>query len=1434
MRLRWVTRAAAAAAALVFAIGGTAKLAAAAAPLIARSEMMTVDEIRPGMKGTGKSVFSGTKIESFGVTVIGVLRRVDFGGDIILVTVDSGPPVSKGFGVAAGMSGSPIYIRGKLVGALAYAWPFAKRPVAGVTPIAQMLEAFQPGSSPVKRSGTLKATQPFVIDGKRVERATVGAAAPASAAAGSMSLVPVATPLMVSGLNPTALSLLRTSLAPMGLTPVSGAGSMSHISGRLAPGSAVGARLMGGDLDITAVGTVTYVKGDLVLAFGHTMSSLGSADIPLVAAYVHGIMPSSEISFKLASGGQALGRFTEDRPWCIGGRLGKPAKLIDTTVGVVDQDRHATRNYAFHVVRNKSLTTMLLTVAMAGAIQSVGPPSEGTTRVSFALDAEGLPHLTRKNTYAMEEGGGLLALLLGSGAGVASATEELNQILDALQNSEFGEVKLSRLGIKVEMSKKRRVARLEQIVLDKHKVRPGEEVQVTAILRAANVGRITRVEKIRVPENCPPGRVQVGIAGGRSAEWLRSRLEISEPRPESLAQMVGQMLDRPSNDQIVVQVALPTVGVEARGFELHDLPPAVMDVLRSSSGARLRPLRDYVESRSRTEWMVSGYSVASLVVEGEEKDKGGRPPAPQYGSSNFDEMPPGLMGLFSGFGFSTHAASSGGMTDEGDEFLSEDEITMPSWDEVGSVGETEIITSSAAGEPTVSVASKGDAVGRMASIWRLSSDKDLAGGKADGVGIVSTGGLILAPKPTLLAQVTAQCVWPVAVAPDGTVYAGSWSDGKLWKIGADGKVTVALETDDAAVQAVAIGKDGAVYAAAIPSGTVYRVTSGAKPSVLCKLPAPNVWAMIVSDSGDVWAATGPEGKLFRISSDGKPALAFSAADRHIVAMAAGADGTLYLATSPKGKVYAVSPDGSTRSVFEIEKSSAQSIAVDAAGNLYVGTSPDGRVLRIDKNGAARELLKTKGKHVLALQVSATGVVYAAAGPEASVYAIWPDQSWAQLYDARSVFVAALAGDASGALYLTAADTGEIVKLDPSANRSGRYTSPVRDAGATSDWGAVRSRVRAAENAHVTIWTRSGNTGHPDATWSDWQPVAAGVSASVQSPERRFLQCRVDLDGVGPAVPQVDSIEFGYLPINRPPEIGLSSPKPDDIWSGKKTLRWSGRDPDNDKLAYDAFWSADSGATWTKIEAPVKTEQGQKEKPKAAPDAKEAKTAPAKPQSSNSPPAGPSVTELGKSGAQPMTTWRAAQDTGSGDEGMGASKRAKGDERPGGEKGEEPGEKTVSEPQPGEPPGGAAPPPPMATTSLEWDTTKVADGSYLIKVVGSDRLANPTDPRQGEAISRPFTIDNTPPEVIVDRARKDTDLPPAEVTAFDRGSYVTSAEFRIDGDQWLAAVAADGIFDAGMESVLLDPARLPSGSHQVEVRARDAAGNASSTTLRYTK
>ena len=1448
----------------------------AAAPLIARSAMMSVDEIRPGMTGVGKSVFSGTRIEDFGVVVLGVLRRVDFGGDIILVRIVSGPPVSKGFGVVAGMSGSPVYLRGKLIGALAYTWSFAKHPVAGVTPIAQMLEAFQPGSAPVRQEGALKATQPFVIEGQRIARAEVHAVGSGptawgrSAAPAVMTLTPVATPLLVSGINPSLMPMLRTTLEPLGLTPVAGAGGMAHVEARMVPGAAVGARLMGGDLDVTAIGTVTLVHDGVVLAFGHTMSSLGSTDLPLVAAYVHGIMPSSELSFKLASGGQTIGHFTEDRPWCIGGKLGAAPALVRTKVDVTDRDRKVTHKYALEVVRNRSLTTTLLSAAMMGAIESAGPPTEGTTRVAFSVQAEGLPELKRENTYAMEEAEGLLALLLGPSAAMASATEELNQILDALQSSEFGEAKLTGLGIKVEFSKRRRVARLEQVLVDKHVVKPGEEVQVTATLRVASPpGRITQVEKVQIPATCPPGRVQLGIAGGRSAEWLRSRLEVGEPQPESLGQMVGQMLARASNDELVVQLALPTVGVEARGMVLRDLPPAAMEVLRASGGTRLRPLRDYVERRERTEWVVSGYSVVSLTVEGEEKDKGGRPPSPQYGMPGFEEMPPGLAGLFMGLGTSLRGAvgtASAGGPDGGEEDLSldEEQVPMPSWDEVSAVGETEISVPEVSGEAPVSAGPRGEAVGRPASIWRLSAQKDLAQGKSEGVAAVSAGGLALAPRATVVSQVTAQCLWPIAVGPDGSVYTGSWADGGMRRTTPDGKTTVALTTGDAGVQAIAVGKDGAVYAAAAPSGTIYRLGADGRASTLCRLEAPLVWALAITGSGTLWAATGPEGKLFRIGPDGKAAVAFTAADRHIVALAAGPDDTLYLATSPRGKVYAVGADGASRSVFEIEKSSAQSLTVDAEGNVYVGTSPDGRVLRIGRDGAMREVLKSKGKHVLALRAGADGVIYAATGPEARVYAIWPDGTWAEIYDPKTAFLAGMAADAAGAIYLTASDTGQIVKLDGTVRRTGRYLSTVRDAGAEARWGAARWQGACPTGARVSIWTRAGETGHPDSTWSDWQPAIVAEVSPKPAPPGRFLQCRIELEGEGEAIPRLESVEFSYLPANRAPEVSLSAPKGGEIWSRKKTVRWSGRDPDSDKLTYEVAWSADRGQTWTKIEAPVKAEAEQKKETKegeagskptsaqagsgTAPPHAAPKPTPPKPAEGKqkggagtadmgAPPAAPGGREGGRFAPVAET-----QNQDEGEQSAGpspASATEEGAEEKTAEAGAKPAPSGAGEEGPSAKPTAAAA---TATNTgafpvgnaplIEWDTAKVADGVYVIRVVGSDRISNPDGAREGKAVSPSFIVDNTPPELVVDRSRKDTDPPPAGAAAFDRTTYLTGAEFRVDAGEWQAAAAKDGIFDDPREEIVLDPGRLPTGAHQMEVRARDAAGNTTAATLHY--
>jgi hypothetical protein len=304
---------------------------------------------------------------------------------------------------------------------------------------------------------------------------------------------------------------------------------------------------------------------------------------------------------------------------------------------------------------------------------------------------------------------------------------------------------------------------------------------------------------------------------------------------------------------------------------------------------------------------------------------------------------------------------------------------------------------------------------------------------------------------------------------------------------------------------------------------------------------------------------------------------------------------------------------------------------------------------------------------------------------------------------------------------------------------------------------------------------------------------------------------------------VEVVELSYLPANRAPEVTLSSPKGGEIWSGKKTVRWSGRDPDGDRLRYEVLWSADRGQNWTKIEAEVKPEGAEKEEKKPVGEGAEK----AVPEGGGKTQQEPKPAAPAPRPPTPGKERRAAVGSPLADMGLEA----------GGEDGEEPpaeaeaGQETKPEAETKEAPAGA---PTGRATSIEWDTAKAADGAYLIKVTVTDAISNPGEARQGESVSRLLLVDNSAPELIVDRARKEGDAPPAELAAFERTTYITSAEFRVDEGEWLAALAKDGMFDGQLEYVVLDEGRLPQGAHQVEVRVRDAAGNTASATLRYTR
>jgi len=752
---------------------------------------------------------------------------------------------------------------------------------------------------------------------------------------------------------------------------------------------------------------------------------------------------------------------------------------------------------------------------------------------------------------------------------------------------------------------------------------------------------------------------------------------------------------------------------------------------------------------------------------------------------------------------------------------------MPSWEEVETVGERELTVPSMAGERPNEAVEKGEAIGRVASVWRLADPRELMEGETAGTAIVSTGGVTLAPAEEELAEIASRCLWPVAASPDGSVYIGQWTDGRLYRVVGDGEAKCVLETEAAGIQAIAVDDEGAAYAAAVPGGTIYRVRPDSEPEEIVRLGVQNVWALAFDGRDNLWAATGPTGEVYRIS-EGTPELVLSAADRHVTCVAVGPDDTVYAGTAPLGKVYAVSPSGGVRSVCELDDAAICSVGVDAQQNIYVGTSPKARVFKITPEGVATEILKVMGKHIPALLVWTNGTVLVTAGPGARLIVVYPDGSSSLVYEPKTAYIAGLSAAEGGDVYLAMADTGRVVRLDPTKEREGTYTSPPHDAKARAKWGAVRWRARLPKNGSLAVFTRSGATAHPDETWTPWESVPGEGEAAVSLPGR-FLQARIDLAGGGPDVPTVEAIEFTYLSANRCPEISLTSPAGDEVWAGKQTIRWKARDPDRDQLQYKVYWSSDHGDTWTEIQAPTEAEEeGEEAQPKTTEDESDGDDA-----------AVVLVPERKKGSAENIRAAYAGVPAGW----VATRASAGGVEDPLGgadamdEVTEEVDEDTLEmlegeeemETEPSKSSG-----PPLRSTSQKWDTPAIEDGTYWIKVVASDARSNPTDPLTAEAISRAFVVDNTAPEVIIDRRRGEDEPPPSSVALYEGTTYLTSAEFRIDEGEWLAAVPVDGIFDGRYEVMMLDADRLPTGAHEVEVRARDAAGNVASGELRYTK
>ncbi|HEY7313183.1 MAG TPA: SpoIVB peptidase S55 domain-containing protein, partial [Gemmataceae bacterium] len=349
-----------------------------------------VDDIRAGMKGVGRTVMKGTKVETFQAEVLGMLKNTSPGRDMVICRL-SGLNLEK-TGVIAGMSGSPVYIDNKLVGAVAYAWPYGKEPIAGVTPFSQMngfVEAFERRDAvgPIKPA-RVGLRQPLVIDGKEFDTVTVsqGFDDPKPAADG-LWMMPLRTPLSATGFTRNSLKLLHERCGKFGMTPMQGGAAPARVAAEeknapLEPGSPLAVSLIRGDFDLSGIGTVTHVEGNRVYGWGHPFMSLGSCEFPLMSGHIITVYPRQTVSFKMGAPIKELGVINADVSTCIAGWLGRKADMLPVRMTTILGDDNTPRTFNVEIARQPTMLPTLVFTALSNSVDMEGElPDEMTAEL---------------------------------------------------------------------------------------------------------------------------------------------------------------------------------------------------------------------------------------------------------------------------------------------------------------------------------------------------------------------------------------------------------------------------------------------------------------------------------------------------------------------------------------------------------------------------------------------------------------------------------------------------------------------------------------------------------------------------------------------------------------------------------------------------------------------------------------------------------------------------------------------------------------------------------------------------------------------------------------------------------------------------------------------------------------------------------------------
>ena len=593
--------------------------ASSAGKSAASTAFMPLSEVKEGMRGTARTVFRGTEPEEFSVEILGVVP----GGigprqDMIVGKISGGG--ADRTAVFAGMSGSPVYIDGKLVGAISYSFPFSKEAICGITPIEQMISIFEdkaPNRNVAREPRVVSFAELASADGVfglPKAPASSGVLAGVSQNSALMQVAGqtfqrIATPVTFTGISQETLNIFAPQLLQAGLLPVAAAGGAAPITPMkqadattLVGGDSVSMQLTRGDISLAAAGTVTLRDGEKIYAFGHPFLSLGSSDLPMAESHVVTVIPNMNNSFKLAVPDAMVCAMTQDRATGVFGKLGQAPKMIPVQINL-ETSRGQTQTLNFEVAKDDFLTPLLLNITIYNSLvaneRGIG---DATVELDGEIQVKNQPSLKIDNRF----GGGQAAQFAALSVAIP---------VNTLLKSNFDDLEISKITINAVSNDGNKSAVLERIAVDKMRVRAGETFEVQAFARTESGKIFVQKIPVTIPADAPTGALSILVGDG---SVLQQNSIIQQFIPKSLGELVSTINKAKKSDRLYAQLFRTTSGTVIGVNEMPNLPPSVLATMNNDRTAGgFKPTTQTVVSEqliAPAEFIIAGQQTLAIEV----------------------------------------------------------------------------------------------------------------------------------------------------------------------------------------------------------------------------------------------------------------------------------------------------------------------------------------------------------------------------------------------------------------------------------------------------------------------------------------------------------------------------------------------------------------------------------------------------------------------------------------------------------------------------------------------------------------------------------------------------------------------------------------------------------------------------------------------------